>query len=74
MGLPLVFAWAVLALAGRRQRLLQTGTALLGVGVLAELILYPIGSLVHVIGSDRLASVPLGAERRQRWRQRSRRI
>jgi hypothetical protein len=58
--LPLVFAWAVLVLAGRRQRLLQTGSALLGVGVLAELILYPIGSLIHVIGSDRLASVPLG--------------
>lgn len=60
VGLPLGFAWAVLVLAHRRQRFLQTGIALLGVGVLAELVLYPIGSLVHVIGSDRLASVPLG--------------
>jgi hypothetical protein len=60
VGLPLGFAWAVLVLARRRQRFLQTGIALLGVGVLAELVLYPIGSLVHVIGSDRLASVPLG--------------
>ena len=60
VGLPLGFAWAVLALARRRQRFVQTGTALLGVGVLAELLLYPIGSLIQVIGSDRLASVPLG--------------
>jgi hypothetical protein len=60
VGLPLGFAWAVLALAGRRPRFLQTGIALLGVGVLAELILYPIGSLIQVIGSDRLESVPLG--------------
>ncbi len=29
-------------------------------GVLAELVLYPIGSIIHVVGSDRLASVPLG--------------
>lgn len=35
VGLPLGFAWAVLLLAGRRQRFLQTGAALLGVGVLA---------------------------------------
>jgi hypothetical protein len=60
VGLPLVFAWAVLALARHRERFLQTGIALLGVGVLAELVLYPIGSLIHVIGSDGAASVPLG--------------
>ncbi|HXA36143.1 MAG TPA: hypothetical protein VNW26_07405 [Steroidobacteraceae bacterium] len=60
VGLPLVFAWAVLALARHRQRFLQTGIALLGVGVLAQIILYPIGSLIHVIGSDRLAALPLG--------------
>jgi hypothetical protein len=60
VGLPLAFAWAVLILARHRQRFVQTGTALLGVGVLAELVLYPIGSLIHVIGSDRLASLPLG--------------
>jgi hypothetical protein len=60
VGLPLAFAWAVLALTRHRQRFLQTGSALLGVGVLAQIILYPIGSLIHVIGADRLASVPLG--------------
>jgi hypothetical protein len=60
VGLPLAFAWAVLALARHRQRFLQTGIALLGVGVLAELVLYPIGSLIHVIGPDHVASVPLG--------------
>jgi hypothetical protein len=60
VGLPLGFAWAVLALARRRQRFLQTGIALLGVGVLVELVLYPLGSLIHIIGSDRLEAVPLG--------------
>ena len=60
VGLPLGFTWAVLVLARHRQRFLQTGCALLGVGVLAELALYPIGSLIHVIGSDRLEAVPLG--------------
>jgi hypothetical protein len=60
VGLPLGFTWAVLALASHRQRFLQTGIALLGVGVLAQLVLYPIGSLMHLVGSDRLASLPLG--------------
>jgi hypothetical protein len=60
VGLPLGFAWAVLVLARRRQRFLQTGIALLGVGVLAELVMYPIGSLIHVIGSEHLEAVPLG--------------
>jgi hypothetical protein len=60
VGSPLGFTWAVLVLARHRQRFLQTGIALLGVGVLAELVLYPIGSLIHLIGSDRLASLPLG--------------
>ena len=60
VGLPLGFAWIVLVLARHRERFLQTGIALLGVGVLAELVLYPLGSLIHVIGSDRLEAVPLG--------------
>jgi hypothetical protein len=60
VGLPLGFAWVVLVLARHQQRFLQTGCALLGVGVLAELVLYPIGSLIHIIGSDRLEAVPLG--------------
>ena len=33
---------------------------MLGVGVLAELVLYPVGSLIHVIGADRLEAVPFG--------------
>jgi hypothetical protein len=60
VGLPLGFAWVVLVLTRHRQRFLQTGIALLGVGVLAELVLYPIGSLIHVIGSDRVEAIPLG--------------
>jgi hypothetical protein len=60
VGLPLGFAWAELTLTRRRQRFLQTGIALLGVDVLAGLVLYPIGSLIRIVGSDRLASLPLG--------------
>jgi len=60
VGLPLAFAWAVLALARHRQRFVQTGSALLGVAVLAEIVLYPIDSLIHVVGSDRIAALPLG--------------
>ena len=60
VGLPLAFTWAVLVLARHRQRFLQTGIALLGVAVLAELVLYPLGSLIHVVGSERLAALPLG--------------
>jgi hypothetical protein len=60
VGLPLVFTWAVLAVARRRQRFLQTGIALLGVEVLAQLLLYPLGTLLNIIGADRLASIPLG--------------
>jgi hypothetical protein len=60
VGMPLAFVWAVTLLTNRRQRFLQTGIALLGVGVLAQLALYPIQSLIQAIGSERVASVPLG--------------
>ncbi|MEA3149371.1 MAG: hypothetical protein QOD56_310 [Gammaproteobacteria bacterium] len=60
VGLPLLFAWAVLSITRHRQRFLQTGIALLGVAVLAQLVLYPLGSLLNVIGSDRPAAIPLG--------------
>jgi hypothetical protein len=60
VGLPLGFTWAVLKLARRRQRFLQTAIALLGIGVLAEIVLYPLGAALRIIGADRLASIPLG--------------
>ncbi len=60
VGLPLLFAWVVLVIARRRQRFLQTGIALLGVAVLAQLVLYPLGSLLNFVGIDRPASIPLG--------------
>jgi hypothetical protein len=60
VGLPLLFAWVVLVIARQRQRFLQTGIALLGVAVLAQLVLYPLGSLLNFIGIDRPASIPLG--------------
>src|ERR1700728_4238695 len=59
VALPLGFTWAVLLVARRRHRFLQTGIALLGVEVLVELILYPLGSLIHVMGSERLVSMPV---------------
>ncbi len=60
VGLPLLFAWLVLTITRHRQRFLQTAIALLGVAVIAESVLYPLGSLLNVIGADRLISVPLG--------------
>ena len=60
VSVPLAWAWAILALMQRRQRFLQTACALLGVGVLAEMILYPLGSLLDVIGIDDPAAVPIG--------------
>jgi hypothetical protein len=58
--LPLLFAWLVLAIARQRQRFLQTGTALLGVAVLAEIVLYPLGSLLNFVGVDQPAALPIG--------------
>lgn len=60
IGLPLLWAWAILALVRRGQRFLQTASALLGVGVLAEMILYPLGSILDVIGTDHPAAIPIG--------------
>jgi len=60
VGLPLAFTWAVLAIGRRRARFLQTASALLGVGVLAEVVLYPLGALRSAMGDDRMASIPLG--------------
>jgi hypothetical protein len=53
LGVPLAFTWALLSLAKRRARFLQTATALLGVGALAALILYPLDSLLGVMGEDK---------------------
>jgi len=60
VGLPLAFTWAVLSLSRRRARFLQTATALLGIGVLAEIVLYPLAALRSAMGDDRIASIPVG--------------
>ena len=60
VGLPLGFAWVVLAIARHSQRFLQTGIALLGVGVLSELVVYPVSSLLEVVGADQPIAIPLG--------------
>ncbi|HEX3948307.1 MAG TPA: hypothetical protein VHW95_00485 [Steroidobacteraceae bacterium] len=53
LGEPLAFTWTLLSLASRGARFLQTATALLGVGALAALVLYPLDSLWRVLGEDR---------------------
>jgi hypothetical protein len=60
VGLPVAFTWAVLSLCKRRQRFLQSATALLGVGMLAEIALYPLGALLQAVGADSFISIPLG--------------
>ncbi|MDP8985922.1 MAG: hypothetical protein M3N97_12990 [Pseudomonadota bacterium] len=60
VGLPLGFAWVVLAIARHGQRFLQTASALLGVALLAELVMYPVGSLLSLVGTDHPAAIPLG--------------
>jgi hypothetical protein len=60
VALPLAFTWATLSLTRLRQRFLQTAIALLGVGALAQLFLYPLGSALDVIGMDHPAAIPLG--------------
>jgi hypothetical protein len=60
VALPLIFAWGVLAVARRRERFLQTASALLGVEVLAEIVIYPVIAVLRLMGTDRLTSNPLG--------------
>ncbi|HEX3398324.1 MAG TPA: hypothetical protein VHS76_16585 [Steroidobacteraceae bacterium] len=60
VGLPVAFTWVLLTLTRRRARFLQTATALLGVGALAGFILYPLNSLVRLIGVDKLLALPIG--------------
>jgi hypothetical protein len=60
VGLPLVWTYAVLAVARHRQRFLQTGSALLGIGALAQLVLYPLGSMLDVLGEKNPLAIPLG--------------
>jgi hypothetical protein len=59
VGLPLAFAWIVLSLRRRGARFLQTGIALLGVGCLADVFMYPLDSLLAFVGVDRPAAFPL---------------
>lgn len=59
VGLPLAWAWAVLAIARHRERFLQTAAALLGIGALRQLISYPLDSLLQVLGSAHPIATPL---------------
>jgi hypothetical protein len=60
VGMPAAFAWLLLTLARRRDRFLQTATALLGVGALAAVVLYPLDSALRLMGQESLAALPLG--------------
>jgi hypothetical protein len=59
VAMPLLFAWVLLTLARRRERFLQTGTALMGVGALAAVLLYPLASLTGVLGDQNMVTFPL---------------
>jgi len=52
VALPLAWTWVVLVVTRRRQRFLQTASALLGIEVLSELVLYPLGWLMQSVGSS----------------------
>jgi hypothetical protein len=60
VGLPLGWSWVVLRIAGRRERFVQTSIALLGVAAFAQLFLYPLGSVLNVLGAHSPAALPLG--------------
>jgi hypothetical protein len=60
VGLPLGFAWAILALARRKQRFLQIGSALLGVGAITDAIRYPLFSVFELLGTNQPAALPIG--------------
>jgi hypothetical protein len=51
VALPLVWTWVVLLAVRRPQRYLQTASALLGIAVLSELVLYPLAWLMQTLGS-----------------------
>ena len=59
LALPLAFAWLVLAAARQRPRFLQTGTALLGVAVIADFVICPLVLLSNSIGVDRPLALPV---------------
>lgn len=51
VAMPLLWTWVVLLAVRRRQRYLQTASALLGIAILTELVLYPLDWLTHSLGS-----------------------
>jgi hypothetical protein len=60
VAMPVLFIWVLLALKQRKERFLQTASAYLGVGVLAALILYPLESVMQLMGQQNAAVLPVG--------------
>ncbi len=60
VAVPLFWTWAILSVTRHLERFLQTAIALLGVGALAQLALYPLDSLLNVLGMDHPLALPLG--------------
>src|ERR1700753_21155 len=58
VAMPLGFTWVLMSIARRRERFLQTASAQLGVAALAGLILYPLNSVLQVIGKENAAALP----------------
>jgi hypothetical protein len=59
VGLPIAWTWIVLVVARHRQRFLQTASALLGIAAIAETFFYPLGWLMHFLGTDDPISDPV---------------
>ena len=59
VGLPLAWTWAVLVIARHRERFLQTAIALLGIGALRQIVMYPLDSLLQSLGSLHPIATPL---------------
>jgi hypothetical protein len=60
VGLPIAWAWAVLSLTRRQARFLQTAIALLGLSAIAQLVLYPLASMLNVLGLNQPISIVVG--------------
>ena len=59
VAMPVLFIWVLLALKQRKERFLQTASAYLGVGVLAALVLYPLDSVLQLMGQQNPAVLPV---------------
>jgi hypothetical protein len=56
---PVCFTWLVLALTNRRPRFLQTGSAVMGVDLLASFLFFPLDAAIRSVATDQPLPVML---------------